>query len=71
MCARMTRTVEGMNSATTPEVSACPAGRSVSVAHGTPCVAQETAAATVSRDISSNIIIDIYDSQSRRLHFDN
>lgn len=45
----MMKTAEGMNSATTPEAPACPAVRAGSVAHGTPCVVQETAAAMVSR----------------------
>lgn len=51
----MMKTVEVMNSATTPEVPACPAARAVSAAHGTPCVVQETAAAMVSRGFPSKI----------------
>lgn len=50
--ARLTMTAEGTSSAATPEVSACPAGRSASVARGTPCVAQETAASTVRKSSS-------------------
>lgn len=67
----MMKTVEEMNSATTPEAPACPAVRVESVAHGTPCVVQETAAAMVRRGIPSEIITDIYDLPSGRWHSDN
>ncbi len=60
----MMKTAEGMNSATTPEAPACPAVRAGSVAHGTPCVVQETAAAMVSRGIPSEINTDVYDLPS-------
>lgn len=40
--------VEVMNSATTLEAPVCPVVRAGSVAHATPCVVQETAAAMVS-----------------------
>lgn len=53
--ARMMRTAKVMNSATMPEAPVCPAVRVESVAHGTPCVAQETAAAMVSWGILSDI----------------
>ena len=56
----MMKTAEVMNSATTPEASACPAVRAESAAHGIPCVVQETAAVTVSRSISSEIYTYIY-----------
>lgn len=55
----MMKTVEVMNSATMPEAPVCPAVRIESVAHEIPCVVQETAAATVRRDISFEVTTDI------------
>lgn len=49
--ARMMKTAEVMNSATTLEAPVCRAVRAGSVAQGTPCVVQETAAAMVSREV--------------------
>lgn len=57
----MMKTAGVMNSATTPEAPACPAVGSGSVAHGTPCVVQETAAVMVSRGIQSQLNTGIYD----------
>lgn len=51
----MMKIAEVMNSATTSEALACPAVRAGSVAHGTPCVVQETAAAMVSIGIPPEI----------------
>lgn len=67
----MMKTVEVMNSATMSEAPACPAVRVESVAHEIPCVVEETAAAMVRRDISSEIITDIYDLPSGRWYYDN
>lgn len=68
----MMKSVELMNSATTPEAPAFPAGRVESVAHGTPCVVRETAAAMVRRGIPSLIMALlkalIYDLPSGRWH---
>lgn len=58
------KTVEVMNSVTTLEAPVCPAVRAGSVAHGTPCVAQETAAAMVSRGILPETNAVIYDLPS-------
>lgn len=55
----MMKTAEAMNSATTPEAPVCPAVRAGNVAHGTPCVVQETAAAMVSSGILSEINTNI------------
>lgn len=46
--ALMTKSAEAMSSAMTPEAPACPAVRAGNVAQETPCVVQETDAATVS-----------------------
>lgn len=64
----MMKSVELMNSATTPEAPAFPAGRVESVAHGTPCVVQETAAAMVRRGIPSLMNTDNYDLPTGRWH---
>lgn len=53
--ALMMKTAEERNSATTHEAPVCPAERAGSVALGTPCVAQETAAAMVRRGVPSEM----------------
>ena len=56
----MMKTAGVTSSVTTFEVCVCPAARVGSVAQGTPCVVQETAAATVSRKIPSEMNKDCF-----------